>query len=243
MLRRSLLALLLVCACSSKPAPRTSLDAEPARMVSAFFGLDNALPQIARLICFSAPGQDGMPVTFSRRVIGDISPKSFSIKTQKGVIHHPICATLKPANASAKRHTVLLIGEFGHAAEDPPESLEITGDLMLEGRANARGLSQKVTPLSEGPTLALALLFEAGVIDSDCPPATRRIVSVVWTGGVKPGPGFDATHHLTGYRLKTKSGALALGLGRHRRPRQLCASLSRRRGNPPRGIFCAGHIG
>ena len=38
---------------------------KPARVLSAFFGLDNGLPLGANLICLGASGQDGMPVVFS----------------------------------------------------------------------------------------------------------------------------------------------------------------------------------
>lgn len=205
---RVILVLVLAGACATKPVPRTTLDTEPARIVSAFFGLDNQMPQIARLICFSAPGKDGMPVTFSRRIAGAIDPKAFSIRTVSGAIHHPVCATLKPADAQAKRHTVLLIGDLGDAVSDPPQTLEITGDLKLEGAVDARGYSAKITPLAAGPSLALAMQFRAGAIASDCPTTTQQVVVAVWTGGVKPREQFDASHHLAGYELKTASGSI-----------------------------------
>jgi len=37
-----------------------------AKVVSAFFGLDNALPLIAIGLSWKAPGKDGMPVVFSQ---------------------------------------------------------------------------------------------------------------------------------------------------------------------------------
>ena len=53
-----------------QPIPdRTSLEDQPPRMVSAFFGLDNAV-QGSRF-----KGADGMPVTFSRR-LEVVSPSS-----------------------------------------------------------------------------------------------------------------------------------------------------------------------
>ena len=55
---------------------RTSLDDQPPRMVSAFFGLDNDLP---RRRLRSMPGLDGMPVTFSRRVEGPVEPAAFTV--------------------------------------------------------------------------------------------------------------------------------------------------------------------
>ena len=34
------------------------------KLLSAFFGLDNALPLAVNLLCFGASGDDGMPVVF-----------------------------------------------------------------------------------------------------------------------------------------------------------------------------------
>jgi len=45
-------------------APKTA-DGKSAALLSAFFGLDNGLFQVANLICNGAAGQDGMPVIVS----------------------------------------------------------------------------------------------------------------------------------------------------------------------------------
>ncbi|MEL6238058.1 MAG: hypothetical protein AAFQ90_05635 [Pseudomonadota bacterium] len=37
-------------------------EGQRAELLSAFFGLDNALPPLANLVCTGAPGKDGMPV-------------------------------------------------------------------------------------------------------------------------------------------------------------------------------------
>ena len=66
---------------------RTSLDDQPPRMVSAFFGLDNDLP---RRRLRSMPGLDGMPVTFSRRVEGPIETAAFTVVTRSGARHQPV---------------------------------------------------------------------------------------------------------------------------------------------------------
>lgn len=44
--------------------PATVIRQAP-ELLSAFFGLDQALPSRANLICSGAKGQDGMPVIFS----------------------------------------------------------------------------------------------------------------------------------------------------------------------------------
>jgi hypothetical protein len=171
-------------------------------MVSAFFGLDDAMPLEGFRLCSGAPGRDGMPVTFSRRVTGPIDPGAFTAITRSGARRQPLCATLKPADESSENHTVLLIGELGSEPDDPPARVEMTGHLLLEGGVDAQGLSAPVTPLAEGPTIVLAFSYPAGAIDSDCPPGTRQLVEVVWAGGVRPGPGSTPETHRQGYQVK-----------------------------------------
>jgi hypothetical protein len=188
--------------------PVTSLDIEAPRIVNAFFGLDHALPTEAAAMCREAPGKDGLPVTFSRRVVGPIDPVAFTVRLRSGALVQPACATTKPANAPAKDHTVLLIGELGSVAGDPPVVVQVTGHIALSGGADAHGLKAMVSPLREGPTLALALAVPAGTIPSDCPEGVRQIVVAVWAGGVTPSAGADQTTHLSGYRLTTETGPI-----------------------------------
>ncbi len=198
-------------ACAATP-PRTSLDDEPPRIVSAFFGLDHALPPQSSLLleCREAPGADGIPVTFSRRVVGPIDPLTFTVITRSGAQLHPACATTRPASSPFKNHTVLLIGELGREATDPPVKVVIGGPLALAGGVDAHGLSAPVIALSNGPEMVLALGFKAGSIPSDCPvPGTRTVVMVVWAGGVKPAPDKDAEAHRTGYTVVTATDSLA----------------------------------
>ena len=98
-------------ACCARPPPPTTLDDEAPRIVNAFLGLDDALPMRAAGLCLAAPGKDGMPVTFTRRVMGVPEPTSFVVTTRSGAQKTPVCATLSPANTAGKRHTVLLVGE------------------------------------------------------------------------------------------------------------------------------------
>ncbi|MGJ3253190.1 MAG: hypothetical protein ACFE0J_18975, partial [Elainellaceae cyanobacterium] len=44
------------------------LDGHSAELFSAFFGLDNGLPQRSNAICQGASGADGMPVIFSHEL-------------------------------------------------------------------------------------------------------------------------------------------------------------------------------
>jgi hypothetical protein len=195
--------------CASIPPPRTTLDEAPPRLVSAFFGLDHAMPASSRGLCWKAPGQDGMPVTFTRRVVGAFEPSAFTVRTRSGALRHPECATTAPADARAKNHTVLLIGDLGGEPDDPPVSVEVTGRLPLEGGVDGNGLAGPVIPLAAGPTLVLALGLRAGAIASDCPARTRQIVVAIWAGGVKPSSVASQAAHLGGYRVTTRDGVVA----------------------------------
>ena len=206
MTRLALATTFLVIGCTHTPPPPTSLDTESPRLVSAFFGLDNALPDVVNLMCSGGGGKDGMPITFSRRVIGDIDPAAFTIQTRSGARLHPLCATLRPADADAERHTVLLIGDLGGEPGDPPMTIEMTGNLSLEGGANARGMSAPIISLADGPTLVLSLGVAAGSIQSDCPAETKQIVVAIWSGGVQPGPQADDTKHREGYVVESDAG-------------------------------------
>lgn len=170
---------------AAPPAVDGGADAGAPRILSAFFGLDNALPMTVELICRGAGGRDGMPVTFSRRVTAVPAAAAFRVVTRSGASRTPACATLAPALNASERHTVLLGGDLGDEPGDPPVRLEIVGSLALEGGADARGLSADVVPLAAGPSLVLALRYDrGGIAGSACPAATERIVQVAWNGGV-----------------------------------------------------------
>jgi hypothetical protein len=151
-----------------------------------------------------------MPVTFSRRVVGDVDPQAFTVRTRSGASVHPVCATTRPARSPYKDHTVLLIGELGREPTDAPVAVEVTGKLALAGGVDAKGLSAPVISLAAGPTLVLALGLSAGSIPSDCPaPRTRTVVVVVWAGGITPAPGADDEAHRGGYEVVTPEGTVA----------------------------------
>ena len=80
------LLILLATACSSTASrprvpPVPSDDhGRPARLLSAFFGLDNDLPFRAHMLCLGAAGKDGMPVVSSHTLdAGD-----FRVVTRSG---------------------------------------------------------------------------------------------------------------------------------------------------------------
>ena len=170
------------------PATPTPTPTEPAaRILSAFFGLDNAIPAAAGALCPGAVGEDGMPVTFSHRVaVMTPEANAFRVTTRSGATHSPRCATLLPATAPSERHTLLLMGELGDDPADPPLTLDVVDHVPLEGGGDARGLSSPVTPLAAGPALALAIRYApADLSGSSCPSGqTQQIVQITWNGGV-----------------------------------------------------------
>jgi hypothetical protein len=191
-------ALVALQGCPSAPTPPSSHgEGAPAsgeaRILVTFFGLDNALPAKAGLMCPGAAGGDGMPVTFSQRVaVTNPAASSFRVTTRSGATHVPRCATTRPADDPSERQTVLLMGQLGDDPADPPVRIDIVGSVPLDGGGDARGLSAPVTPLAAGPSLLLALRYAPAELPrSSCPAGkTKQIVQVTWSGGVTaPGGG------------------------------------------------------
>ena len=176
--------------------PRES-GGQSAELLSAFFGLDNALPRTARLICRGAPGKDGMPVIFSTEIDHTtLQAGDFRVTTASGATGDMHCVTLLPATDAGELRTVLLVGEFGEAETDPPVSVEIVGHLhSIDGMLDFRGARVDVTPLAAGPTLVMAEIADPSARDlglgqrrtdgDDCPSeGIAQAVRVVWAGGV-----------------------------------------------------------
>ena len=192
-------------------------DSSPT-LLSAFFGLDNALPFAVNLLCFGGSGDDGMPVVFSHRISSDsVRPEQFQITTRSGQLKTPKCATLRPAGDPGERRTVLLIGEFGSADTDPPEVVTIVEDLLSDTAApvNFKGQSVDVTPLSEGPSMVLAesLSQDDWTVDrrgTQCPSeGVRQIIRVTWNGGVRLANGDepgDTETHLYSVSMEQEQG-------------------------------------
>ena len=199
-----LIALMLASCMSDKPQPKTALDDQPARMVSAFFGLDNGLTSLR------FKGLDGMPVTFSKRVANPstLKPELFTVITRSGHRSHPQHTTTRPAKEASKRHTVLLIGEFGSEPEDPPVRVEVTGPLILAGAENAQGLSVNVTALQNGPSLVLAYAVMPTDLPGDHPPEAKQIIVAIWDGGVTPMAGVADKNHRLGYSVAMTGGRI-----------------------------------
>lgn len=176
-------------------------NGQTARPLSAFFGLDNALPAGANFLCQGASGQDGMPIVLSHTVDANtLQAEDFRIVTRSGSEHTPLCSTLRPASDPGELRTVLLIGEFGDAASDPPATVLVVGDLFSDGAAgdpvNFRGTETNVTPLDAGPSLVLAEVVPADRWSTEgrgsaCPEGIQQVVRVTWAGGVRLPNGDD----------------------------------------------------
>lgn len=90
--------------CAATPPLPTALDQQPPELVSAFFGLDDSLPSQSIAICPEAPGMDGMPVTFSRRVVGSgiqgarVNAAAFTVVTRSRQQMTPVGRPSDPAS-------------------------------------------------------------------------------------------------------------------------------------------------
>lgn len=101
-----------------------------AKILTAFFGLDNGLPQQARAFYKNAPGQDGMPIVFSLEVDpSTLDPTDFKVTTKDGTVFEVEAVTLLPAEEEFELRTALLIGEYGNHPDNPPTSVKIVGGL------------------------------------------------------------------------------------------------------------------
>lgn len=164
-------------------------------LMSAFFGLDNAMPFQANFLCPGAQGMDGMPVNFIFPINeSNLSASDFEVEDSLGNIHIPMCAVLAPANENGENRTVLLIGEFGTAVTNPPVLVRIVGDLFttdtLSGESacseiiNLNGITTtNVIPLADGPSLFFAQKIDGTL--NECSSGTQTI-QVAWNGGITP---------------------------------------------------------
>jgi hypothetical protein len=168
---------------------------QSARPLSAFFGLDNNLPFGANVLCSGARGKDGMPVVMSHTVNPDsVQAEDFRVIRQSGATNTPMCVTLRPAVDMDENRTVLLIGEFGNADDDPPVKVLIVDDVLSDtndsSQVNFRGTEVSVIPLSAGPEIILATAVPKDIWTlsgrgTSCPTDTKQVVRVTWTGGVR----------------------------------------------------------
>lgn len=176
-----------------------------AELLSAFFGLDDdgRLKRAARRSCNISDATDGMPVIFSEELDPTtIEAGDIRIELSSGDLGDVTCVTLGPALEPGEHRTLLTLGDFGDAVENPPVRVEIVGNLHDKtGNLNFRGASIAVTPLVAGPSLVLAHPVPQGTWKTDnktqtnwrkqanCPEdGLKQIIRTVWDGGVRPIP-------------------------------------------------------
>jgi len=183
----------------------TDATGRPARLLSAFYGLDDKLPFRVHAVCLGGGGRDGMPVILSHTIDdATLDPEDFRIRTRAGATMTPMCATLTPATDPGEGRTVLLIGDLGSATEDPPLTVAVVGDLVSDGRSggpvNFKGQTIEVTPLDAGPSLVLAEIVPREIWSvsgrgSACPIESAQVVRTTWNGGVRRPDGENAGDH------------------------------------------------
>ncbi|MEO0589987.1 MAG: hypothetical protein AAFZ11_05435 [Pseudomonadota bacterium] len=179
---------------------RVDASGREAALVSAFFGLDQGLPDPAAdwAVCEGAGGADGMPVIFSHEVdVTTLEPGDFKINQRSGAISEVTCLTLAPADDPGELRTALLAGQFGDL-QDQAVTVEVIGDVLSrDGSVTFKGAQVDVTPLEDGPSLVFAeavpedewsigqkptsVPFGGG---SGCPEGTQQVVRATWNGGI-----------------------------------------------------------
>ena len=166
-----------------------------AKILTAFFGLDNDLTSKARAQNKKAAEKDEMSLVFSHELEPEtLEGADFAVTTKNGNVYMVEAASLLPANEEFELRTVLLIGEYGNYPDNPPVSVKIVGDLMSRTGVNFKGQTKEIIPLPDGPVLSYAEYFsltkdypyvEKGE-GCDCPrEKTSIVVKAVWAGGVR----------------------------------------------------------
>jgi hypothetical protein len=213
------------------PAPTAAPDSNTARVLSAFYGLDDKLPLGINRWCIGGGGDDGMPVVFSHPIDPTtLGVEDFEVITKSGKVSKPMCAILEPAIDPGELRTVLLVGRFGDDKTDPPMTVKVVSDL-LAGTGdpnlprltsglilNFKGQVVAVTPLEAGPFLVDAEIPEkaqwklgvttgSGQTGTGCPKdKTLNVVRVTWSGGVsKKGGGHVDDVERKQYTVMVKS--------------------------------------
>lgn len=170
---------------SQTDTTHSDIAGQAPNLLSAFFGLDHAMPRIADWICFGAAGQNGMPVVFPlEQDIGTLQAGDFSVHTESGQKKSVFCVTPAPALDDGELRTILLIGDYG-SDEDPAIKVEIVGNLPDKTRQqNFKGRTIEDIPLQAGPELILAQealkheWSQKNTRATSCPSNSQQVVRV-----------------------------------------------------------------
>ena len=180
---------------SGRPKQVATCRGEAPRFLSAFWGLDDGMPQ---QICPDATACDGMPITFSWLINpASIDPADFKVIRSDGTVTVPAFATLRPANESNETQTILLTGDFGDAESGVrPVRVRLVGQLVGSppGSKRSEAFSDLVSPpirrLSAGPSIVDAWRIDPALLTNDANACTvgSAFVRVVWSGGITDFP-------------------------------------------------------
>ena len=159
-----------------------------AKILSAFYGSDD-VGGLNPLGFSARDDRDGMPVVFAQELDQDsLDSVDFKVTTESGAVYYPNTVTLNPADGEGENSTVLMLGEFG-SADDQPVSVEIVGDVYsLDGDVNYKGESIDVVPLESGPSLVDAEIVSTDLFDTNNfigeISENGLVVQTTWDGGV-----------------------------------------------------------
>lgn len=200
---------------------------DQGQIVAANYGSANLPANLGLLVCPEAPGRDGMPVHFETELAGPVFPEDFVVQGKDGSPRPVLCATFDPSDDEGDRRSILLIGEFGDA-EDQPLLVEVVGDLFsTDFSISYRGAYAEVIPLEAPPALILAESVPEQEWDLDatgsptpwgggtgCPSdGTKQVLRVSWGGGVLAADGAEVTQQEWGrynVALRTKKGKIKI---------------------------------
>lgn len=173
---------------SGRPKQVATCRAEAPRFLSAFWGLDDGMPQ----------QMDGMPITFSWLINpASIDPADFNVIRSDGTVIVPAFATLRPANESNETQTILLTGDFGDAESGVrPVRVRLVGQLLGSPPGSKRSevfsglVSPPIRRLSAGPSIVDAWRIDPALLTNDANACTvgSAFVRIVWSGGITDFP-------------------------------------------------------
>ena len=181
--------------------------ANQGELLAANYGSAHLPDALGGLVCPEAPGRDGIPVHFETEVSGPVYPGDFIVRGENGEIRPVLCATFDPSDDIGDRRSILLVGEFGDAG-DQPVSVEVIGEIWsLDFTKSFQGAYVAMTPLEASPALILAETVPQEEWDLDnpgtpvawgggtgCPSeGTRQVLRVAWGGGVLAVGGTEVT--------------------------------------------------
>jgi len=186
---------------------------EPApyqgRIIAANYGSANLTANLGLLVCPAAPGRDGIPVHFETEVNGPVYPEDFVVRGQSGDVRPVLCATFDPSDDIGDRRSILLVGEFGDA-DDQPALVEVVGDIWsTDFSLSYQGAYIDIIPLEAPPSLILAEVVPEEEWDLDnpgtplpwgggtgCPSeGTQQVLRAAWSGGILAAGGTEVTPH------------------------------------------------